>query len=230
MTEESSPRIETRFKGKFIFMGVLVFCALFMILDNAYFRFADSHFPSVGESAWLATLWGVVSRAHLILPILALVLWLPRYLGFQIGKTFQHWRMLLIMLILNCGVIGGYLWLTQGTTPYSKDIWLVTEVITVPLVEEIFWRGIVFTVLMTLLRKIYPEKKADTLTVLLTGVAFGLLHANNLFAGVPLNFVVIQVLNATIWGLVYSYARLKTESVYPSIVLHSAMNLIAILF
>jgi len=36
-------------------------------------------------------------------------------------------------------------------------------------------------------------------------------------AGVPLPFVAIQTLNATIWGVVYGYARARTESVYPPI-------------
>ena len=216
--------------GGVIILGLAAFCAIFVLVDNAYLTFADVRFPKVETSAWLATLWGVVSRAHLLVFLVPLVLWRPRLLGFQIGKTWQHWRMLLVMLLANCGVIAAYLWVTGSTTPYSGNQWLVTEVITVPVVEETFWRGLVFSLLWFAWRKLYPENASRHLAVWSSGLAFGLLHANNIFAGVPLTFVVIQVLNATIWGVVYGYARAKTESIYPAICLHAAMNLVVILF
>jgi hypothetical protein len=77
----------------------------------------------------------VISRVHLLLFIIPLAFWRPRWFRFQIGKIKQHWRMLLIMLVANCGVIAAYLWLTQSSTPYSVNQWLLTEVVTVPLVE-----------------------------------------------------------------------------------------------
>ena len=213
-----------------IFLVLAVFIAAFVLLDNAYFKFADARFPHVGSSTGLANLWGIVSRAHLLLLIVPLAFWQPRLFGFQAGKIRKHWRMLTIMLLANCGVIAAYLFLTGSSTPYSGNQWLLTEVLTVPLVEEIFWRGLVFTGLLLLFRKIYGEKTSVVLAVWLSGIAFGLLHANNLAAGVPLQFVAIQVLNATVWGVVYGYARAKTESIYPAILLHSAMNLVVILF
>jgi membrane protease YdiL (CAAX protease family) len=69
-----------------------------------------------------------------------------------------------------------------------------------------------------------------TLVVWLSGLAFGLLHANNRISGVPLQFVAIQVLNASIWGIVYGYARVQTDSIYPPMFLHAAMNLVVIHF
>lgn len=47
------------------------------------------------------------------------------------------------MLLVNCGVVVGYLLLTQSSTPYNGNQWLVTEMVTVPVVEETFWRGFV---------------------------------------------------------------------------------------
>jgi membrane protease YdiL (CAAX protease family) len=60
-------------------------------------------------------------------------------------------------------------------------------------------------------------------------LAFGCCTAATL-AGVPVLFVLIQVLNAIIWGVVYGYARAATGSVYPPMLLHAAMNLVVILF
>jgi len=213
-----------------ILLGLAVFIVLFVLVDHAYFKFADARFPNVGTSVWLANLWGVVSRAYLLVVIIPVVIWRPRLFGFQTGKTGQHWRMLLVMLIANCGVIAAYLLLTGSTTPYSGNQWLVTETITVPLVEEITWRGLVFAALLWAFRKLTSENTSTVLAVWLSGIAFGLLHANNLNAGVPIQFVAIQVLNATVLGVVYGYARAKTRSIYPPILLHAAMNLVVILF
>jgi membrane protease YdiL (CAAX protease family) len=47
---------------------------------------------------------------------------------------------------------------------------------------------------------------------------------------VPLAFVAVQALSAAIWGVMYGYARAQTESVYPPMLLHAAMNLVVVLF
>lgn len=213
----------------FILLALAAFVALFIIIGTAYFQFVDSRFPNVGTSIWLANLWGVVSRAHLIIVIVPLVLWKPRLFGFQAGKIFQHYRMLLLLLTINCGVVAGYL-LLAGSTPYSGNQWTLTEVVTVPLVEESFWRGLVLTGLMTIFQKLYSAKTSNLLAVLLSGISFGLLHMTNLIAGVDLPFVIIQSLSAVIWGVMYGFARVKTQSIYPAILLHAAMNLVVVLF
>lgn len=212
-----------------ILLALLVFCILFGLVDQAYIRFIDARFPAVGDSAALATLYGLVSRAHLILPLLALALWRPRRLGFQMGQTRRYWRMLLVMLVANCGIVAGYLLLSGSTTPYSGNQWLFTEVVTVPLVEETMWRGAVFAALLLAFRRIYPDGRALTWAVWSSGIAFGLLHGGNALVGVPLAFVAVQVLNATVWGVVYGYARARTDSLYPPILLHAAMNLVVVL-
>lgn len=227
---KSPPRTKALLYGVVIFLAVFAFCALFLLIDNAYFKFVNARFPNVGASTWLATLWGVVSRAYLIVLMVPFLLWRPRLFGFQIGKTRQHWRMLLLMLLANCGIIAAYLWLTGSTTPYSSNQWLVNQVIIVPVVEESFWRGLVFTTLLLVLCRYYPQNTSNHMAVWFSGLAFGFLHAGNILAGVPLSFVALQTLNAAIWGVVYGYARAKTESIYPPIFLHAAMNLVVILF
>lgn len=213
-----------------VFIGVLAFVAVFLLVDNGYYKFSNTWFPNVGTSAWLASLWGIVSRLHLIILLVPLVIWKPRVFGFQVGKIWEHRRMLVVMLLANCGVIAAYLWLTNSTTPYSGNQWLVTEIIIVPIVEETFWRGLVFFLLLKLFSRLYSEKTSTTLTILLSGLAFGLLHANNFFAGVPIQFIAIQVLNASIWGIMYGYTRARTDSIYPSMFLHAAMNFVVVLF
>lgn len=202
---------------------------VFVVLDQAYVRVVDARFPSVGTSTSLATLYGLVSRLHLIIPLLLLVLWRPRLLGFQLGQSLRHWRLLLLFLVANSGVVAGYLILSGTTTPYSGDQWWFTEVVTVPLVEETMWRGVVFALLLGALRRVRPEGTATRYAIWCSAVAFGLLHGANALVGVPGVFVAVQVLNATVWGVVYGYARAVTDSIYPPIALHAAMNLVVVL-
>ncbi len=226
----ASPRHKPVLSVFLISIGLLAFCALFLIIDQSYFRFVSSFFPNVGTSFWLATAWGIVSRGPWILTIIILACIRPLLLGLQAGEMKSCWRFVLAIIVANCVVVGAFLLLSGSGTPYSGNQWLFTEMITVPLVEELFWRGLVFSLLFALLQKSLSKSLSLTLTVWLSGIAFGLLHAGNALAGVPLQFVAIQTLNAVVWGVVYGYARAKTDSVYPSILAHAAMNLLVVTF
>ncbi len=216
-------------RGLRIVVGLAAFSAAFVVLDQAYVHYVSGHFPAAGTSTSLATLYGLVSRLHLIIPLVVLALWRPRLLGFQVGQTRRHWRLLLLFLVANCGVVGGYLLLSGNTTPYSGNEWLLTEVVIVPLVEETMWRGVVFAILVAGFRRIRPERVATTYAVWLSGLAFGLLHGANALVAVPVVFVAVQVINAAVWGVVYGYARALTGSIYPPIALHATMNLVVVL-
>jgi membrane protease YdiL (CAAX protease family) len=209
---------------------LFAFCLLFLLLDNTYYRFASSIFPVIGDSLWWSTLWGLFSRLHLFLIIIPFAIWRPRLLGLQIGKISQNWKMLLVFLLVNCGVIAAYFLFTGSSSPYSSNQWSFTQIITVPVIEELFWRGLIFAALLAVFNKMYTKNMSAHLTVWSSGLAFGLLHAGNALAGVPLAFVAIQTISAAIWGVLYGYARSRTESVYPSMVLHAAMNLVVIVF
>lgn len=213
-----------------ISLGLLAFCALFLIIDQAYLHFISSLFPNVGTSYGLATTWGIVSRAPWVLVLIILAFLRPRLLGLQAGQMRSRWRFVLSIIIVNCAVVGGFLFLSGSGTPYSGNQWLFTEIVIVPLVEELFWRGLVFSLLFILFQKSLGRSLSLTLTVWFSGIAFGLLHAGNALAGVPSQFVAVQTLNAVIWGIVYGYARAKTDSVYPSLLAHAAMNLVVVMF
>ncbi len=202
------------------------FGAFVILADWFWIPWIEQLFPHASPN-----LWGLVSRGHmLLLGILALAASRRlRRFGFQIGQSFRRWKLLLLLLALNCGIVGGYLALSGGT-PYSGNEWLLTETVWVPLVEELVWRGAVFTLLLLGLQKYYSQPTSTALAVWIGGVVFGLLHANNLLYGVPPAFVAVQVANALVWGVVYSFARARTESIYPPMLLHAAMNLLVVLF
>lgn len=61
--------------------GLAAFCAVFVLVDQTNYEFVSARFPPVGSSAALATLWGLLSRGHVILLTLPLVVWRPRFFG-----------------------------------------------------------------------------------------------------------------------------------------------------
>jgi hypothetical protein len=84
-TRQDQPAQRPALRLILVCSGLLGFCGLFLFFDQAYYRFIAAHVPDVGTSAWLATAFGVVSRAHWILLITAVAILRPRLLGLRLG-------------------------------------------------------------------------------------------------------------------------------------------------
>jgi membrane protease YdiL (CAAX protease family) len=210
----------------FLYSGLALFATLALSGVFAWVNIVNYNWLSpLFERSSNHTIWGIIQRWFLILPIIGISLWKPRLVGFQVGKILQHWRMVLVILVLNVAVIGGYR-LIAGSTPYTGIDLLINEVVTVPLVEEIFWRGLVFAALFVILRKFLPGESSGILAGVFIGICFGLLHSVNALFGYPPAFVALQTANATVWGVAYGIARAKTDSIYPPILFHAVMNLV----
>lgn len=100
---------------------MVAFTGVFLLVDQSYLRFIDARFPTVGASVWLATLWGVVSRLHWLILTIPLIVWRPRFFGLRFGSTSSHLRTLTTMLLANCGLVAGYLWLSGSTTALQRE-------------------------------------------------------------------------------------------------------------
>ena len=99
-------------------------------------------------------------------------------------------------------------WDPERAAPFAANFAVVT--LFVPVVEELTFRGVGFTLLAARLGR--------WATVLAVGVLFGLAHG--LLAGLP-------VLIA--FGIGLAWLRSRTRSIYPCIVLHAVFNAIALL-
>lgn len=88
--------------------------------------------------------------------------------------------------------------------------------------EEVAFRGII----LTLLLKKYSEKKS----IILSSLFFGLMHLFNLFSGTNIVIVIIQVIYATFFGIVFGYMFVKTKSLLPSIITHYLVDSLGQLF
>lgn len=97
-------------------------------------------------------------------------------------------------------------WRSDRVAPFLA--FAFTVVVVAPLVEEMMFRGIGFSLL---------EPFGERVAVIAVGVAFGLVH------GLVEGFLIIAVLGA---GL--AVLRSRTQSLYPCVLLHSAFNATAL--
>lgn len=150
------------------------------------------------------------------------VLWAPRFFGYQTGSIVKHWKLLIGLTIFFVGAPLIYR-LVAGETPFGANTWFFEGVI-VPLGEESLFRGVLFSMLLWGLGKLYPSRTAEIWAVVLSTLVFASAHLNNL-GHYPTGFILFQVGFSIIVGLGFGYSRAKTGSIYPAILLHALFNL-----
>ena len=98
-----------------------------------------------------------------------------------------------------------------ANTTFGLILIFISFAITAPIFEEILFRGY----LLDKIRSSY----SDNFTIISTGLLFGIMHWNIFFWS---DFA--QVGSATIGGFLYAWLRIKTGSLWPSMICHSLWN------
>jgi len=99
-------------------------------------------------------------------------------------------------------------WEASRAAPFIANFIVVAVV--APIVEELTYRGLGFAVL----RDMYGQTPA----IIGCGLAFGLAHG--LFVALPI---------LAIFGMILAWLRAKTDSIYPSMLLHATFNSLALI-
>jgi len=111
-----------------------------------------------------------------------------------------------------------------GFASFGWFIWIF--MITPGLWEEVAFRGVVIPLL--------SKKYKKLLTILISGVIFGLAHALNiigvLLSGGPHIFVLFQVIYSTLIGFSLGYMYIKTKSLLPGIIYHYLIDTVGVIF
>lgn len=93
--------------------------------------------------------------------------------------------------------------------------------ILVGLHEETWFRGVILTALAT---------RGPTYAVVASAMLFGIIHSFNvLTTGAPAGAVAYQVTTAALIGIVFGAVRLRTASIWPTILTHAAVDWAALL-
>lgn len=98
------------------------------------------------------------------------------------------------------------------TALFAPLLW-IAFVVAAPAFEEVFFRGFMF-------QGLQHSRIGPVGAVILTAIIFGIIH---------FQYDAYGTVTAVVIGLLLGAARLKTESLYPAIAMHSMINLIATL-
>lgn len=97
-------------------------------------------------------------------------------------------------------------------------ITLVIFTVFVGLSEEIFFRGLVLNTL---------KENGVKYGIIVSSVMFGILHLSNIAGGVSIEYAILQVLFAFLFGLVAAQLAVITKSLIPIIIWHFSHDFIA---
>ena len=149
----------------------------------------------------------------------------PAAYGLRIGSIRRHWR-LVTGAIVTGAILPSLALRIGGSTPYAGASWVV-EVVVVPFTEELVFRAVLLTALISATRRLGFGPNAVLLAVAIDAVAFGVAHATNALS-LAVAFVTLQVLFATLVGLGCAGLMARTKSVYPAMALHAVVNAVVV--
>jgi membrane protease YdiL (CAAX protease family) len=149
----------------------------------------------------------------------------PRAFGLQVGDSVRRWGVVTITTVALCAVAAIALAM-MPSNPFGSSNFVI-QAIAVPVSEELVFRGLLFTWVLALLVRFHTPSKATVLAVLISGLAFGVAHLNNL-GSYNSTFVLLQTAYAIVLGITAGQLRAVTHSLLPPIVLHAAINIVAL--
>jgi membrane protease YdiL (CAAX protease family) len=153
--------------------------------------------------------------------------WWRGDLGLRLGATLlERRRVAGWAAVLSLGAV--LLVAVGGPNAYSGSDPLF-EVVLVPLGEELVFRGLMLGILLDRLHRWYGPGRGVRLAIVFSALAFGAAHASNALFGVAHSFVVVQVVVATVLGLILADLRVRTRSLLAPVLLHALVNAINLL-
>lgn len=193
-----------------MFFRLLLICIGFFVVNRgASLALA----PFIEETLTLM----MISKWVTVIYVIGLACWLK--LSSEIGLTFEgNWKSLVlywpIALVMLLSMAGGW-----NSNEASLVIQIALLAIAVGINEEVIFRGFFFHYL----RKLTPVS-----TVLISSLAFGLMHFAGLFANIPVDIVMAQVYFAAGFGTIIGNAKARYAGLAIPIFAHAVFDFAAI--
>ena len=96
--------------------------------------------------------------------------------------------------------------------------------ICVGIAEELFFRGVIAEILF---ERFGVDRAGIWKAVILSGAFFGIVHLNNLSFGEPIG-VLVQVIGASVSGMVFTAIYYRSGSIWTTILIHSYNDVAAL--
>ena len=218
---------ETKFKT-LLKIGVIFFTNKAALLMAAFFPIIFVLLFDISFDTYVIV-WFTFQWLLQILIILIILYFEDKFSYIRVLFTAPNFKQSAVLIpmitIINFILVMIYLFLYSSISGPPTDLGLeeigastsgiivlfIALAITAPLLEEILFRGY----FLDKIRNVFSDNTA----IIGTSILFGLMHWQ-IFA--PLSFA--QVGSATIAGFLYAWLRIKTGSIWPSIICHSLWN------
>lgn len=185
-----------------------------LALGSGFRRFRGSGQPKT-------PLWKGSNGSFLLVLGAALVWVWEGDVGLRVGDTFQRWREVVAVGLVLSIVAWTFVLLTASNVYSEADP--LFELVLVPAGEELVFRGVPLGWLLSRLTEGRPAPAAARLAIIVSAVAFGAGHASNALFGAG-DFALVQVVAATVLGLIFGWLRIETGSIIAPILLHGVVN------
>lgn len=205
-------RLASRSKPKIAILAAFIYTA---VMGAGMFYMKEFRGITYGAPEMMTVFWIVLLGLNFLN-----VFWVTRYFSWRtIGFRTLDRKQLLWLLPLIVVLIAIWVVFLPGLARASLSAaqWQLFALVgfTTLLVgfgEEIMYRGIVLHAFLTTHRVRW--------SMLVSAIAFSLLHAVNVFGGVPLLAVPIQLLNTFQFGFFFAPLMLKLNNIVPLIIFH----------
>ena len=219
---------ETKFRS-WLIVGIIWFASYISLYIAAYLPFIFIIFSDIQSVDFFVTISLILQWLLTALLIFIILYFEDKFSYFRelfkIPKLKQSSILILFILILDFILITIYLLIYDFvagtpndtsydeifTSTYGLVLLFVAMAIAAPIFEEILFRGYILDKIRNL--------HSDNFAIVSSGFLFGLMHWEIL---APLDFA--QTGAATIGGFLYAWLRIKTGSLWPSIICHALWN------
>ncbi len=216
MNEELVKRLEKKRMNMFIYSVIMlvIFVAVFMGIHMYLGNFLEdniTNYPFGDE---------LIGEAILaVLVFIVLLLWKNSYVFTEkhesIGKSLKYGRYYLFtggFFLVVVGIFSG------GLSNWHGLINLLLYCFLIGIYEEFLCRG---WLLNEFLERYGDTKKGVWLSIVASGVIFGLLHTINIYtAGMDIPGVIVQVCGAAASGVLFGAIYYKTKNIWSVVLLH----------
>lgn len=170
----------------------------------------------------------LIGRSICYLIIAALFLWLQFILGNSPYLSFKEFSLKNAIWCLPCLLVAivnyPFSALASGQLAFIRLdlLWLYSlYVIGISLVEEMVFRGILLFLLIDLFKN---QKLKYFLSVLISSAVFSLFHLANLFIGMDIGSVLLQMLYTFLIGAMFAVITIKTKSIWMAVIIHALFD------
>ena len=192
-----------------------IFCNVGCLLFNFPFTVIIPGYPNVGSI-------GVI--AVFLLASLFLCWWFrPEAESLIKGGNMKDGVRFIVVFIIYWILEEVFSVITEGTKLAIPSFTSISTAIYAGFIEELIFRGILIA---PMLRK-EQSRESVYKALIISSVVFGLIHGTNAIGGAPIDSSIMQVVTASLLGIVFGVVFLCTGNLWLSVILHTVHDIIA---